>query len=237
MLRWIAVPLPLLGGCFGLFGDGGQSGTEVPDSCEEIARAPVTDLTTPADGLSFSAQDVLDAIDGDWSGSWAPTTGDPADAHASIAADAATVVRVDQALVSHAAADGQRAEGALDAMPVECGPYYVVIAAVDLSTSDGALAETFAAEVTARDLAAGTFAAAIDRLDVVGSTRPAAFDPADWQHVNLAIDGSFADGGLSGSATWQASNDPVDVVADTGGTSTVDVSGMTEGVGYFALTR
>src|SRR4051812_17338281 len=53
------------------------TGADMPAYCSETGRAPVADLTVPAEGFSFSPQDVLSGDGGDWVGTFSPVTGAP----------------------------------------------------------------------------------------------------------------------------------------------------------------
>jgi hypothetical protein len=240
MRRIACVGILVLGGCFGVH-DGGQSGTEVPDHCEDAGRTAITDLATPAEGLDFTPQDVLDAHEGDWAGSFTPVYGDPTDAALSLDVDPTGFELVSQTVITRTVDTDDPA--AMDPLPMECPSYYAAPLTGTLSTADGLLSEAFATELVARSADGAMFTATLDAA--AGTTAPTVFDPAEWDHTALLIDGQRgSDGTITGNAMWQGWNDsdtasdpaPADT-ADSVTTGTVGVSGMTEGVGSYAVLR
>jgi hypothetical protein len=190
------------------------------DRCEESDRSAVTDPSAISDGMTFAPQVALDALNGDWTGTWTPIGGSETDASLSLTSGA--VEFVEQTLV---AGSGQGGGG-----DPQCSSYYAIAASVQLSTADHGLAETFDTEVQTRDATSAAFATSIPLSDVGGSVRPS-FDPSKWDHTVLAVYATYANPALDGGGTWQGFDD---ASSDDG---TVAPSGQTEGAGSFSLHR
>lgn len=209
--------------------DGGTSGA--PWGCEEVGRDPVADPAVAPEGMDFAAAVVLDPAVGAFTGT-ATLRGakgelPPVDAALDVGAPTGLVV-VWQELVEHTGGtDTGPSPGAPS--PSECPPYYQATVQVGLSTVDGALAETFAATLSASDPVEGASTGVeLDIAALAGSYAPADFDPADWDQATLGItlDSDPGTSSWHGELQWSASKDLGDGVGKglVGPAGSVEVS-------------
>lgn len=190
--------------------DGGTSGA--PWGCEEVGRDPVPDPAVAPEGMDFPAAVVLDPAVGAFTGiaTLRDAKGElpPVDAALTVAPPTGLVV-VWQELAEHTGGtDTGPSPGAPS--PSECPPYYQATATFTLSTTDGALAETFSSPLTISDPTQGASAGAeLDIAALAGSYAPADFDPADWDTASLSIylDSDPATLSWRGELQWSASKD------------------------------
>jgi hypothetical protein len=205
--------------------------------CEETGRAAVADPTAPADGLAFSAADVLGAFAIPWTGTWSPYAGPGGTADVSLLWSDGAIAAVTYAM--NEPDTGSMAQGAPSA---ECPSRYEIDLLLSVATDDGLLAEAVNTTLVASSAAAVSFDAAVDLASVGGTTRPAAWDPADWPVNTLSLDGYGDGAALTISVGWQAASGARGPELDTasgGGTvetGTTEPSGMTEGVGSMSLS-
>lgn len=209
--------------------------------CEETGRAAVADPMVPANGLTFSAADVLGAFAIPWTGTWSPYAGPGGTADVSLLWSDGAIAAVTYAM--NQPDTGSMAQGAPSA---ECPSRYEIDLLLSVATDDGLLAEAVGTTLVASSAASVSFAASVDLASVGGTTRPAAWDPADWPVNTLSINGygyGYGDGAtLTISVGWQASSGARGPSLDTGSgggtveTGSTEPSGMTEGVGSMSLS-
>lgn len=198
--------------------DTDPAGQNRPAYCAESGRVTVEDPPTAAAGLSFSAQDVLDAHAGAWSGTF------------TAASEATSTI-----MITMARPDGG---GAIEAVTytlvdpggsavaaTDCPSAYDLAVVVTLFTGDGLLAETVDATLHAPSVEGPRWTQPV--ADVHGRTEPTAFSPADGTELMLEAHAD-ADAWL-GSAAWFAGDAP-----DSGASSP---SGRSEAVGGWVVTR
>lgn len=198
-----------------------------PYACVESERIELTDLSVPADGLDFAPQAVVDAYGGAWTGTFSFTAGNEERAGFGVRPEGLWQ------LVKREASGSGLGDGA----PVEdCGPMYSWGTESVLTDASGALDEVFGAGVIVRALDAVELFGVVPLGAVVGSTRPSGWDPADWDRTDLVVTGTASPAGWLVSAMWVASQEADAKDEGTAETGTVDVSGMTEGVGSGSFT-
>ena len=219
--------------------DDNGGGEDMPAWCAEDHRALVTDPTIAAEGFDFSAQTVVDAALGEFSGGLSFVQLDHADVQTTL-----SLARTDgviEAVYYVLEGGGGESELASGAPAVDCQPGYAIPAAGTLIAEE-ILAETLDVTVVAERADAGAFSLGLALDDVNGTARPVDIVPEDWASVTLALDARLDGGAWLGSLTWQASSEasaarvaqPKTTESDTG---TAAVSGMVEGYGSFTLTR
>lgn len=224
--------------------DEDRGGADMPAWCAEDHRTEVTDPATPADGFSFSAQAILDAALGDFTGMLDFVQLDRPKVTTTL-----SLTRTDAPIeavyfvMEGGTGDTGMASGAPDPL---CESRYEVPAAGTLIAED-LLAETLDLSLSAARAESATFTLSLPLADVNGAARPVDIVPEDWASVTLALDAHQDAGAWLGSLMWQASSEAStarrtggstarakDEQAETGATG---VSGMVEGYGSFTLTR
>lgn len=224
-------------GCAAGAGIDDPPGSNMPAYCAEDQREVVTDPSVAAAGFAFPASDAITAQAGPFAGDLTRES-DTTSLALTIAVD--RVDAVSTVLVDPGGSDTGPQMGAPE-QDLQCQPYYDLAITGTLAAADGTIDESFHSASRVYDTASGAFSAAIALGDVHGTARPV-LDPSAWDAVALQIDATLDNGSWVGSITWMASNDTSNdtdsFVYDTAtgtGTGTVDVSGMTEPIGTFAL--
>lgn len=215
----------------------GGTGGDMPAYCAEDHRTEVTDLTVPAEGFVFSPQAAIDTQIGTYAG---PLTKYDKSGTVGMSLDVTftgkAVAAVYRVLVDPSGGEGSMAA---DSGPTDCPPVYEYGLNALLGTSDGSYTGALSALVLVAEPGTGNISASLPIASFTGSAQPA-FDTTKWASVSLELDAAQVAGGWSGSMMWLGSNASggPEATADTAAeTGTVEPSGVTEGIGGFALTR
>lgn len=216
---------------------GGGTGGDMPAYCAEDHRTEVTDLSVPAEGFAFSPQAAIDTQIGTFAG---PLTRYDKSGTVGMTLDVTftgkAVAAVYRVLIDPSGGEGSEAA---DSGPTDCPPVYEYGLNALLGTSDGSYTGALSALVLVAAPGTGNISASLPIASFTGSAQPS-FDTTKWASVTLEVDAAQVAGGWAGSMMWLGSNEsggPA-ATADTGtDTGTAEPSGVTEGIGGFALTR
>lgn len=212
------------------FPAGGGGGADAPAYCAPVSSTPVA-TDTVADGMTFSVDDALAIEAGAFAGTLTPYTGDTSPLGLTLSLDEGGAVEAETwELVDPSAGDTGYATGAAE--PSGCPPTYRYTLIGELSSADGQYAGAFTSEVHVADPSVDGLTGRIALESFDGTARPG-FDVGAWDRVELAVDGTPA---WTGSLTWFGLNESARTSAGSD-TGTVAVSGVTEGIGAFDLTR
>lgn len=207
---------------------------DMPSTCVESSRSPVTDPTVPSEGMGFAAADAVALVDGDLVGELVSYDADGAEAGRTplaLTLVVGSIDRVERTLVNPP--DGSD----MGAPDVACDPIYELHAVASLSTEDGRLADDFDVVIPVLALDGLALHGHLPLADVHGTLAPVSIDPAAWDAVMVGLDASLDASGWTGSVGIYASREAEETFDTATGTGTIEPSGMSETVGTFQAHR